>query len=92
MKKVNKLTNDNIMEVKEMAETTQTAVEEIVETTSEKKGLISKIKGLKTWQKIALGATTVAGIGTGVILLLKKGNSEEIVETVVEAATDVIES
>lgn len=91
MKKVNEVTN-NIMEVSEMTETTQTAVEGIVETANEKKGLISKIKGLKTWQKIALGATAVAGIGTGAILLLKKGNSEEIVETVVEAATDVIES
>lgn len=59
--------------------------QEVVEV-EKKSNLVSKIKNLKTWQKVALGVAAVAGAGFGGKILI------DAIKTKPEVVTDVIKT
>ena len=59
--------------------------QEVVEV-EKKNNLVSKIKNLKTWQKVALGVAAVAGAGFGGKILI------DAIKTKPEVVTDVIKT
>lgn len=59
--------------------------QEVVEV-EKKSNLVSKIKNLKTWQKVALGVAAVAGAGFGGKILI------DAIKTKPDVVTDVIET
>ena len=61
-------------------------VEEVTEMATEKKGLIAKFKGLKTWQKVGIIAAGVVGVGLGGTAIVKMVSDNR------EAATDLVEA
>ena len=63
---------------------------EEVEMVEEKKGIIAKFKGLKTWQKVGIIAAGVAGLGLGGTAVVKLlSNNREAAADLVEAAEEV---
>ena len=70
------------------------AVNEIQEETKmvEKKNIVAKFKGLKTWQKAAIIAVGVAGVGLGgKVIFDVVSKNHEVVTDAVELAADVAE-
>ena len=59
--------------------------QEVVEV-EKKSNLVSKIKNLKTWQKVALGVAAVAGAGFGGKILI------DAIKTKPDVVTDVIKT
>ena len=59
--------------------------QEVVEV-EKKSNLVSKIKNLKTWQKVALGVVVVAGAGFGGKILI------DVIKTKPDVVTDVIKT
>lgn len=65
--------------------------QEVVEV--KKSNLVSKIKNLKTWQKVALGAAAVAGIGFGGKILIDAIKTKpDVVTDVIETAEGIVET
>ena len=71
----------DLVDVEEVTGDQQQEVDEV-----EKKNLVSKIKNLKTWQKVALGVAAVAGAGFGGKILI------DAIKTKPEVVTDVIKT
>lgn len=66
--------------------------QEIVEV-EKKSNLVSKIKNLKTWQKVALGVAAVAGAGFGGKILIDAIKTKpDVVTDVIEAADGIVET
>lgn len=66
--------------------------QEVVEV-EKKSNLVSKIKNLKTWQKVALGVAAVAGAGFGGKILIDAIKTKpEVVTNVIEAADGIVET
>ena len=65
--------------------------QEVVEV--KKSNLVSKIKNLKTWQKVALGVAAVAGAGFGGKILINAIKTKpDVVTDVIEAADGIVET
>ena len=66
--------------------------QEVVEV-EKKNNLVSKIKNLKTWQKVALGVAAVAGAGFGGKILIDAIKTKpDVVTNVIEAADGIVET
>ena len=66
--------------------------QEIVEV-EKKNNLVSKIKNLKTWQKVALGVAAVAGAGFGGKILIDAIKTKpDVVTEVIETADGIVET
>lgn len=66
--------------------------QEVVEV-EKKSNLVSKIKNLKTWQKVALGVAAVAGAGFGGKILIDAIKTKpDVVTDVIEAADGIVET
>ena len=66
--------------------------QEVVEVNKHNK-LLSKIKNLKTWQKVALGVAAVAGAGFGGKILLDAIKTKpDVVTDVIETAEGIVET
>ena len=66
--------------------------QEVVEV-EKKSNLVSKIKNLKTWQKVALGVAAVAGAGFGGKILIDTIKTKpDVVTNVIEAADGIVET
>lgn len=66
--------------------------QEVVEV-EKKSNLVSKIKNLKTWQKVALGVAAVAGAGFGGKILIDAIKTKpDVVTNVIEAADGIVET
>ena len=65
--------------------------QEVVEV--KKSNLVSKIKNLKTWQKVALGVAAVAGAGFGGKILIDTIKTKpDVVTEVIETADGIVET
>ena len=73
-----------VVDLVDVEELTGDQQQEVVEV--EKNNLVSKIKNLKTWQKVALGVAAVAGAGFGGKILI------DAIKTKPEVVTDVIKT
>lgn len=63
------------------------------EVVEKKSNLVSKIKNLKTWQKVALGVAAVAGAGFGGKILIDAIKTKpDVVTDVIEAADGIVET
>lgn len=66
--------------------------QEVVEV-EKKNNLVSKIKNLKTWQKVALGVAAVAGAGFGGKILIDAIKTKpDVVTDVIETAEGIVET
>ena len=66
--------------------------QEVVEV-EKKNNLVSKIKNLKTWQKVALGVAAVAGAGFGGKILINAIKTKpDVVTDVIETAEGIVET
>ena len=66
--------------------------QEVVEV-EKKSNLVSKIKNLKTWQKVALGVAAVAGAGFGGKILIDAIKTKpDVVTNVIEAADGIVKT
>ena len=66
--------------------------QEVVEV-EKKSNLVSKIKNLKTWQKVALGVAAVAGAGFGGKILIDAIKTKhDVVTDVIETAEGIVET
>ena len=66
--------------------------QEVVEV-EKKSNLVSKIKNLKTWQKVALGEAAVAGAGFGGKILIDAIKTKpDVVTDVIETAEGIVET
>ena len=66
--------------------------QQVVEV-EKKSNLVSKIKNLKTWQKVALGVAAVAGAGFGGKILIDAIKTKpDVVTNVIEAADGIVET
>ena len=66
--------------------------QEVVEV-EKKSNLVSKIKNLKTWQKVALGVAAVAGAGFGGKILIDTIKTKpDVVTDVIETAEGIVET
>ena len=66
--------------------------QEVVEV-EKKSNLVSKIKHLKTWQKVALGVAAVAGAGFGGKILIDAIKTKpDVVTDVIETAEGIVET
>ena len=73
-----------VVDLVDVEEVTGDQQQEVVEV--KKSNLVSKIKNLKTWQKVALGVAAVAGAGFGGKILI------DAIKTKPEVVTDVIKT
>lgn len=65
--------------------------QEVVEV--KKSNLVSNIKNLKTWQKVALGVAAVAGAGFGGKILIDAIKTKpDVVTNVIETADGIVET
>ena len=77
----------DLVDVDELTEDQQ----EVVEV--KKSNLVSKIKNLKTWQKVALGVAAVAGAGFGGKILIEAIKTKpDVVTNVIETADGIVET
>ena len=74
-----------VVDLVDVEEVTGDQQQEVVEVNKHNK-FVSKIKNLKTWQKVALGVAAVAGAGFGGKILL------DAIKTKPDVVTDVIET
>ena len=80
-----------VVDLVDVEEVTGDQQQEVVEV--EKSNLVSKIKNLKTWQKVALGVAAVAGAGFGGKILIDAIKTKpEVVTNVIEAADGIVET
>lgn len=95
-KNVNKTVEEKELKVMDFVNensTVEETVEEVTEMATEKKGLIAKFKGLKTWQKVAIIGTGVVGVGLGGTAIVKLiSENHEAAADLVEVAEEVAES
>ena len=73
-----------VVDLVDVEEVTGDQQQEVVEV--KKSNPVSKIKNLKTWQKVALGVAAVAGAGFGGKILI------DAIKTKPEVVTDVIKT
>ena len=71
-----------VVDLVDVEEVTGDQQQEVVEI--KKSNLVSKIKNLKTWQKVVLGVTAVAGAGFGGKILI------DAIKTKPDVVTNVI--
>ena len=80
-----------VVDLVDVEEVTGDQQQEVVEV--KKNNLVSKIKNLKTWQKVALGVAAVAGAGFGGKILIDTIKTKpDVVTDVVEAADGIVET
>ena len=80
-----------VVDLVDVEEVTGDQQQEVVEV--EKNNLISKIRNLKTWQKVALGVAAVAGAGFGGKILIDAIKTKpDVVTNVIEAADGIVET
>lgn len=80
-----------VVDLVDVEEVTGDQQQEVVEV--KKNNLVSKIKNLKTWQKVALGVAAVAGVGfSGKILINTIKTKPDVVTDVIEAADGIVET
>ena len=80
-----------VVDLVDVEELTGDQQQEVVEV--KKNNLVSKIKNLKTWQKVALGVAAVAGAGFGGKILIDAIKTKpDVVTDVIETADGIIET
>lgn len=80
-----------VVDLVDVEELTGDQQQEVVEV--KKSNLVSKIKNLKTWQKVALGVAAVAGAGFGGKILIDTIKTKpDVVTNVIEAADGIVET
>ena len=80
-----------VVDLVDVEELTGDQQQEVVEV--EKSNLVSKIKNLKTWQKVALVVAAVAGAGFGGKILIDAIKTKpDVVTNVIEAADGIVET
>ena len=80
-----------VVDLVDVEEVTEDKQQEVVEV--KKSNLVSKIKNLKTWQKVALGVAAVAGAGFGGKILIDAIKTKpDVVTDVIEAADGIVET
>ena len=80
-----------VVDLVDVEEVTGDQQEEVVEV--KKNNLVSKIKNLKTWQKVALGVAAVAGAGFGGKILIDAIKTKpDVVTDVIETAEGIVET
>ena len=80
-----------VVDLVDVEEVTGDQQQEVVEV--KKSNLVSKIKNLKTWQKVALGVAAVAGAGFGGKILIDTIKTKpDVVTNVIEAADGIVET
>lgn len=81
-----------VVDLVDVEELTGDQQQEVVEVNKHNK-LVSKIKNLKTWQKVALGVAAVAGAGFGGKILLDAIKTKpDVVTDVIETAEGIVET
>ena len=81
-----------VVDLVDVDELTGDQQQEVVEVNKHNK-LVSKIKNLKTWQKVALGVAAVAGAGFGGKILLDAIKTKpDVVTDVIETAEGIVET
>lgn len=82
----------NVVDLVDVEEFTGDQQQEVVEVKN-KSNLVSKIKNLKTWQKVALGVAAVAGVGFGGKILINTIKTKpDVVTDVIETAEGIVET
>ena len=80
-----------VVDLVDVEEVTGDQQQEVVEVN--KSNLVSKIKNLKTWQKVALGVAAVAGAGFGGKILIDTIKTKpDVVTDVIETAEGIVET
>lgn len=80
-----------VVDLVDVEELTGDQQQEVVEV--KKNNLVSKIKNLKTWQKVALGVAAVAGAGFGGKILIDAIKTKpDVVTNVIETADGIVET
>ena len=80
-----------VVDLVDVEEVTGDQQQEVVEV--KKNNLVSKIKNLKTWQKVALGVAAVAGAGFGGKILIDAIKTKpDVVTNVIETADGIVET
>ena len=80
-----------VVDLVDVEEVTGDQQQEVVEV--KKNNLVSKIKNLKTWQKVALGVAAVAGAGFGGKILIDTIKTKpDVVTDVIETAEGIVET
>ena len=80
-----------VVDLVDVEELTGDQQQEVVEV--KKSNLVSKIKNLKTWQKVALGVAAVAGAGFGGKILIETIKTKpDVVTNVIETADGIVET
>ena len=80
-----------VVDLVDVDELTGDQQQEVVEV--KKNNLVSKIKNLKTWQKVALGVAAVAGAGFGGKILIDAIKTKpDVVTDVIETADGIVET
>lgn len=80
-----------VVDLVDVEELTGDQQQEVVEV--KKNNLVSKIKNLKTWQKVALGVAAVAGAGFGGKILIDAIKTKpDVVTDVIETAEGIVET
>lgn len=80
-----------VVDLVDVEEVTGDQQQEVVEV--KKNNLVSKIKNLKTWQKVALGVAAVAGAGFGGKILIDAIKTKpDVVTDVIETAEGIVET
>lgn len=80
-----------VVDLVDVEELTGDQQQEVVEV--KKNNLVSKIKNLKTWQKVALGVAAVAGAGFGGKILFDAIKTKpDVVTDVIETAEGIVET
>ena len=80
-----------VVDLVDVEEVTGDQQQEVVEI--KKNNLVSKIKNLKTWQKVALGVAAVAGAGFGGKILIDAIKTKpDVVTDVIETAEGIVET
>lgn len=81
-----------VVDLVDVEELTGDQQQEVVEV-EKKTNLVSKIKNLKTWQKVALGVAAVVGAGFGGKILINAIKTKpDVVTDVIETADGIIET
>ena len=81
-----------VVDLVDVEELTGDQQQEVVEV-EKKTNLVSKIKNLKTWQKVALGVAAVAGAGFGGKILINAIKTKpDVVTDVIETAEGIVET
>ena len=80
-----------VVDLVDVEEVTGDQQQEVVEV--KKNNLVSKIKNLKTWQKVTLGVAAVAGVGFGGKILIDAIKTKpDVVTNVIETADGIVET